>query len=330
MKGVLEMKTIIVDKNEAGQRLDKLLLKYLNKAPKSFIYKMLRKKNITLNGKKAEGSEKTEQNDEIKLFLSDETIANFSEVYQTTIVNSNLDVVYEDNNILIINKPAGLLSQKSTPDDISLVEHIISYLLQIKAIKEEELQTFKPSICNRLDRNTSGLIVAGKTLVGLQTMAELFRERNIDKYYLCIVKGKITKSQKIDGFLVKNEKTNQVTISKTKSLDGDYIRTEYEPMKYNETNTLLKVKLITGKTHQIRAHLSSIGHPIIGDDKYGDKKDNQNMKRLFGLNYQLLHSYEIKFPELTGELSNLSGKKFVGDVPNLFKQIENELFSNCR
>lgn len=324
------MKIIIVDKNEAGQRLDKLLLKYLNKAPKSFIYKMLRKKNITLNGKKAEGSEKTEQNDEIKLFLSDETIANFSEVYQTTIVESNLDVVYEDNNIMIINKPAGLLSQKSTPEDVSLVEHIISYLLQTKAIKEEELQTFKPSICNRLDRNTSGLIVAGKTLIGLQTMAELFHDRNIDKYYLCIVKGKITKSQKIDGYLVKNEKTNQVTISKTKSLDGDYIRTEYEPVKHNESNTLLKVKLITGKTHQIRAHLSSIGHPIIGDDKYGDKKYNQNMKRLFGLNHQLLHSYEIKFPKLTGELSNISGKKVVGEVPKLFNKIENELFSNPR
>ena len=291
------MKIIIVDKNEAGQRLDKLLLKYLNKAPKSFIYKMLRKKNITLNGKKAEGNEKTEQNDEIKLFLSDETIVNFSEAYQTTVVENNLDVVYEDNNILIINKPAGLLSQKSVPEDISLVEHIISYLLQTKAIKEEELQTFKPSICNRLDRNTSGLVVAGKTLIGLQTMAELFRDRNLDKYYLCIVKGKIMKPQKIEGFLIKNEKTNQVTISKSKTIDSDFIQTEYEPMKYNEVYTLLKVKLITGKTHQIRAHLSSIGHPIIGDSKYGDKKCNQNMKLLFGLN-----------------------------VPLLFKTIENQLF----
>ncbi len=320
------MKIIIVDKNEAGQRLDKLLLKYLNKAPKSFIYKMLRKKNITLNGKKAEGNEKTEQNDEIKLFLSDETIVNFSEAYQTTVVENNLDVVYEDNNILIINKPAGLLSQKSVPEDISLVEHIISYLLQTKAIKEEELQTFKPSICNRLDRNTSGLVVAGKTLIGLQTMAELFRDRNLDKYYLCIVKGKIMKPQKIEGFLIKNEKTNQVTISKSKTIDSDFIQTEYEPMKYNEVYTLLKVKLITGKTHQIRAHLSSIGHPIIGDSKYGDKKCNQNMKLLFGLNHQLLHSYEIKFPKIIGELTNLSNKQIIGDVPLLFKTIENQLF----
>lgn len=320
------MKIIIVDKNEAGQRLDKLLLKYLNKAPKSFIYKMLRKKNITLNGKKAEGSEKTEQNDEIKLFLSDETIDNFSEAYQTTIVENNLNVVYEDSNILIINKPAGLLSQKSVPEDVSVVEHIISYLIQTEAMKEEELQTFKPSICNRLDRNTSGLIVAGKTLIGLQTMAELFRERNIDKYYLCIVKGKITKSQRISGYLVKDEKTNQVTISKSQIEDGDLIQTEYEPVKYNESNTLLKVKLITGKTHQIRAHLSSIGNPIIGDSKYGDKKNNQNMKHLFGLEHQLLHSYEIKFPELSGKLANLSNKTMMGELPLLFKTIEKELF----
>ena len=177
------MQSIIVSKNEANQRLDKLLAKYLNKAPKSFLYKMLRKKNITLNGKKADGSEKLVESDEIKLFLAEETIAKFSEVLVEE-VEEGIQIIYEDENILLINKEVGMLSQKAEKSDVSLVECIITYLVQSNQLTKEELRSFKPSICNRLDRNTSGLVVAGKTLIGLQTMAELFKERTIDKYYL--------------------------------------------------------------------------------------------------------------------------------------------------
>lgn len=319
------MKIITVEKNEAGQRLDKLLAKYLSKAPKSFIYKMLRKKNITLNGKKADGSEKTELNDEIKLFLSDETIANFSETFQTTIVEYKFDVVFEDTNILVVNKPAGLLSQKAERDDVSLVEHIHSYLLTTNQITENELQTFKPGVCNRLDRNTSGLVVAGKTLLGLQTMSELFRDRTIGKYYLCIVKGNIKESEKISGYLRKDENTNQVFITKKFVEGSDPIQTEYQPIKHNDNFTLLKVKLITGKTHQIRAHLNSINHPIIGDSKYGDKTINQKFKKEFHLEHQLLHSYEIVFPKLSGEFEYLSDKNLKANVPEYFKKIQGNL-----
>ncbi|MDF2608843.1 MAG: hypothetical protein K0R92_317 [Lachnospiraceae bacterium] len=319
------MKSIIVEQNDAGQRLDKLLMKHLNKAPKSFIYKMLRKKNITLNGKKADGSEKTELHDEIKLFLSEETIANFSETFRTAIVEWDFQVIYEDKHILIVNKPAGLLSQKAQAEDISLVEQIISYLLQTGKITKQELQTFKPAICNRLDRNTSGLVVAGKTLLGLQTMSELFRDRTLSKYYLCIVKGRIREPQGISGYLSKDEKTNQVTIS-TKYREGwEMIKTEYQPITSNEQFTLLKVKLITGKTHQIRAHLSSIGHPIIGDLKYGDKKTNQLLQTKFGLNYQLLHSYQVIYPKMNDEFTVLSEKEFTAELPQLFQKIKSEL-----
>lgn len=321
------MKILKVEKNEAGQRLDKLLSKQLNKAPKSFIYKMLRKKNITLNGKKAEGSEITKINDEIKLFLSDETIEKFSEKNEiTTVVEHEFDVVYEDSNILIVNKPVGLLSQKSSPEDISLVEQVISYLVTSGQIGKEQLQTFKPSICNRLDRNTSGLVVTGKSLMGLQTMSRLFRDRSLHKYYLCIVKGKIEKSNHISAYLSKDEKANQVTVSTHKLDDSVYIQTEYEPIHYNEDFTLLRVKLITGKTHQIRAHLSSIGHPIVGDSKYGNDNMNKWFKREFGLEHQLLHSYQIIFPTMTDEFQYLSNKVITAKEPELFQRIEHRLF----
>jgi 23S rRNA pseudouridine955/2504/2580 synthase len=286
---------------------------------------MLRKKNITLNGKKAEGSEKLEVNDEIKMFLSDETINNFSELTVTK-VEHNLDIIYEDKNIMVINKPAGMLSQKAESKDISLVEYVISYLLDTKQIVEEELQSFKPSICNRLDRNTSGIIVAGKTLIGLQTMAEIFKDRSIHKYYYSIVKGQLTKKSLIEGYLKKDEKTNKVVITDYECEGADYIKTEYEPVKIGNQYTLVSVKLITGRTHQIRAHLQSIGHPIIGDFKYGNPSTNDYFKKNYNLKHQLLHSYRIIFPELKGELKNLSGKEVTAKLPDYFEKICKDLF----
>ena len=333
------MKEFLVQENEAGQRLDKLLLKILNKAPKSFIYKMLRKKNIVLNGKKAEGSEKLEYNDEIKLFLSDETIERFMENIDTTDVGYNsdvkLDIIYEDSHILVINKPLGLLSQKADKDDVSMVEHVISYMLLTKQISKEQMISFKPSICNRLDRNTSGILIAGKSLLGLQEMAKLLKNRTLGKYYLTIVKGKILDKKTIEGYLNKDDYKNIVSISDIETINSDYICTEYEPIKnsviLNDNGikgdyTLLKVKLITGRSHQIRGHLASIGHPIIGDYKYGDQKTNHYFKSTYGLSHQLLHSYTMVFPEITGELSYLSGKEFVAKSPTIFENIKIELF----
>lgn len=287
---------------------------------------MLRKKNITLNGKKADGSEKTELKDEIKFFLSEETISNFCEEFRPVQVKDNLFVIYEDDNIIAINKPAGLLSQKAGKDDISLVEHVISYLLNTNKITTEELNTFKPGICNRLDRNTSGLVIAGKTLIGLQVMSELFRDRTLDKYYLCLVKGVITENRKIEGYLLKDEKTNKVKILRDYINGCDPIKTEYTPVKVTDAYTLLRVKLITGKTHQIRAHLSSIGYPIIGDIKYGNQRENEAFRKKFKLDHQLLHAYELKFPDVIEEpLSNLKGLTFKAELPKDFIAIEKVL-----
>ncbi len=317
------MQEIIVSANEAGQRFDKLLAKYLNEAPKSFLYKMLRKKNIVLNGKKATGNEKLAVGDSIKLFLADETIEKFSKMnIQRT--QKKLDIIYEDEHIVLINKPVGMLSQKAAEKDESVVEHLISYMLESGQLSEEDLRKFKPSICNRLDRNTSGLVVAGKSLVGLQRMGELFKERTLRKFYRCLVAGEVKSKQYIKGYLLKDEKTNKVTICEKEFADALPIETEYEPIWSNGKITLLEVHLITGRTHQIRAHLASCNHPILGDYKYGNKRINDLYKNKYQLESQLLHAYRLELPDMEAPMQELSSKQFVAPLPRLFAKILKE------
>lgn len=322
------MKRVIVSSNEAGQRMDKLLAKYLREAPKSFLYKMLRKKNITLNGKKAQGSEKLEAGDEILFFLSDETYEKFSGKPQSDQLFDqsehsikHIPVLYEDEHLLFLNKPAGVLSQKSKPDDFSLNEYVIAYLLQEGVLTEKELVSFRPSICNRLDRNTSGIVAAGKTLKGLQQLSEMFRNRTMEKYYLTIVAGQITEATYIHGYLKKNEKTNKVTVKREPFEDALEIETAYRPLAYTAAYTLLEVHLITGRTHQIRAHLASTGHPIIGDTKYGNQELNMQMKRKYHLSAQLLHAWRMYFPSAKDALSGLCGKTISAPIPEKFNKI---------
>ncbi|MDY5576285.1 MAG: RluA family pseudouridine synthase [Lachnospiraceae bacterium] len=324
------MKSIIIQKNQAGGRLDKFLFKYLDNAHSSFIYKMLRKKNITLNNKKADGSEKLNLGDEIKIFFSDETFDKFSSAEKASSIHriagsgqarKKLSIIYEDENILLINKPAGMLSQKAKESDVSLNEYALDYLLDNGSLSEAELKTFKPSICNRLDRNTTGLITVGASMEGVRALSKGFKERTFEKYYLCIVRGIISQPSSISGFLCKNNATNKVSVSKQVAENGSYIETKYEPIGFGENVTLLKVKLITGKTHQIRAHLASEGHPIIGDPKYGNSSLNERYRQKYGVSHQLLHSYELHFPQMEGSLSNLSGRTFFAEAPDIFNQL---------
>lgn len=316
------MKLITVHKQEEGQRLVKLLGAYLKEAPNSFFYKMLRKKNITLNGKKADGTEKLKCGDEIQLFLSDETYEKFAGKVQPKekFPMAKLNIVYEDSNVIFINKPAGMLSQKSVPSDVSLNEYLLGYLEKSGQWKQEESKAFRPSVCNRLDRNTSGLVICGKSMAGLQQMAALLKDRSLHKYYLCLVKGVMTESQHLEGYLLKDENSNQVKIFQKETEGAAHIITEYEPLYTEGETTLLKVTLVTGKSHQIRAHLSSIGHPIIGDPKYGERKVNAFFRETHGIKNQMLHAWKLTFPELAEPLDNLSEKSFEAEPTGLMKQ----------
>lgn len=401
------MREINVSTNEAGQRLDKLLRKYLKNANTSFIYKMLRKKNIVLNDKKAEGKEILNLGDSVKMYFSEETFATMtgrteqnsgsaetnraaaeSASAQTASAGKSIaqirrgassgnsserrekrvfdleefrkHIVYEDENLLVLNKPSGCLSQSDGSGLPSVNELCLQYLMATGALTETQLQTFKPGIANRLDRNTSGLILFGKTLPALQALAGLLRDRTMEKYYLAIVCGDIDHAQRIDGYLAKDERTNRVEIRPQPFPDAAEIHTAYEPLKrsaaplngtvkrdadvhdgghdtkkrsgvcsredeaeatrHRDDYTVLKVHLITGKTHQIRAHLRTIGHPIIGDPKYGRKDANAYYRTHGGVKSQLLHAWELHFPEtLDGPLWNLAGRTITAEPPKEFR-----------
>lgn len=318
------MQEFLISQNEAGLRFDKYLAKLLNKAPQSVIQKSLRKKNILLNGAKADGNVKTQVGDRVQVYMRDETITMFRDITKdavsvreksggkTTAHIVPVPILYEDANILVLNKPAGLLSQNAKAGDVSVVDFVVDYYSG-KPHLENEL--FTPGICNRLDRNTDGLMLAGVSLSGLQELNRIVKDRSLQKYYLCIVEGKVTKPGVLNGFLRKDARNNKVYISQDAD-EGAAIETEYEPLAYNERYSALKVHLITGKTHQIRAHLASIGHPLVGDSKY-----NANSKKK---GRPLLHSWQMHFPEMTGALGYLSGRCFEAPIPDDIKSLLQE------
>ena len=295
------MKELRIDDTNSNQRFDKYLKRVLSEASTSFIYKMLRKKNITLNDKKADGSEKLNTGDVVKIWFSDETFEKMSGASQADPLYeaiskcpSDIDIIFEDDDMIIINKPSGIKSQKDSDSDISINEMAISYMIKIGQLSEESFRHFHPSICNRLDRNTSGIVLFAKNLKAAQNLGLALKERTCKKLYHAIVIGNISESQTIDGFLYKDEATNKVSILHKETKDAKPIKTAYRPLKHLDNDlTLLEIHLITGRTHQIRAHLASIGHPILGDMKYG----NTNINKRLNVKSQLLHAFSIEFDD---------------------------------
>jgi len=380
------MKEITVTSLNEGQRLIRFLERYLKEASQGFIRKMLRKKNITLNGHKADGNEALAEGDVIRLYFADETLLKFCGLEGTapdggaaadhTRYGENstgripgaggrsvpaqsgknrsgeragrgsaagrgsvgagtgdweryVHVIYEDEHVLLLDKPAGVLTQKAHPDDVSLNEYALRYLLESGALREEDLLTLRPSVCNRLDRNTSGIVAVGKSAAGLRELSRMFRDRSMHKLYRCLVAGTLTEEREIDGYLLKDERTNMVSVFRPmgeapeERQGAQAIRTKYTPLARSADGashpvTLLSVELITGRSHQIRAHLSETGHPIVGDPKYGSAKYNAYFRETCGVRRQLLHAADLIFPEMDGALAPLSGRHFTAPLPRDF------------
>ncbi len=353
------MKEICITAQEAGKRLDRYLSGILKEAPMSFIYKMLRKKNITLNGSKADGKEILATGNVIKIFLADDTYAKFAgnptatgsgsgngngqpsralspdPSYQKafeSLKKTGVRVVYEDEHILAVNKPAGVLTQKAKPADLSLNEWLIGYLLDQGQTSAELLQRFRPSVCNRLDRNTSGLVLCSKTTLGAQNLSAFLRDRTIHKYYLTLVSGVITGAGEQKAFLYKDKARNESRILSEQEAEGfrnrdalEAIDTAWTPMQVSTFRnvTLLKVDLRTGKSHQIRAQLAHLGHPLIGDPKYGSAKVNAWYRDHYGIRSQLLHSALVVFPQDLPDcrLLQLPGLTLEAPLPKAFERI---------
>ena len=315
------MKEFIIQKNEENQRFDKYLKKLLPNASTSFLYKMMRKKNIVINKKKVEGNEKLKAGDVVSIFLSDETFDKFhvdlialKNEYNTLkdLTLKGLKIVFEDDEMIVIDKPYNMLSQKASDKDLSANEYLLGYMINKGELSFEEFQTFRPSVVNRLDRNTTGLLLFGKTLHALQELGEGIRNRSIEKYYRAVVAGELKEELELKGFLLKDENTNKVSYYEKQIEGSDYIETKVKPIKTHDGLTLVEIHLVTGKTHQIRLHLSTIGHPILGDMKYGEPKINKKYYDTHKVNHQLLHAYCLKFPD---------GKTIIAEPASIFDKL---------
>jgi len=294
---------IKITENDSGRRIDRFLKIYFEKAPLSFIYKNLRKKNIKLNGKKAAPEDILETGDVIKLFLADETINKFKKSVKTSKNSKKPDILYEDKNIILVKKPVNMLTHNdSNSYKDNALDRMVDYLIANKEYNPRLEKSFRPAYVNRLDRNTSGILIGAKNLNSLQILNEGIKNHEVEKHYVTIVSGNVKKDFDVNINLKKTK--NNVMV---KSSNGKKSVTEFKFLANRGGYSLLAVNLITGRTHQIRASLKEKGFNIIGDRKYGNKNDNERFRNL-GLDFQYLHNYEVVFN--IDELSDLKGKSF--------------------
>jgi len=311
-----------ITSKDANQRADKYLKKYLNEAPLSFIYKLFRKKDVKINKHWIKENYILQEGDELAIYISDQQLEEFNKPKEIKKVNLNHPIIYEDENILIIDKPRGLLVHGDENEKVvTLANEVINYLY-FKGEYNPNDKGFTPAPAHRLDRNTSGLVVFAKNLISLQELEELFKNKdNISKEYLALVKGKVDHKLEIDSSLLKDEKTGTVRISKY----GKSALTFVEKVKFYGDFTLVNIKILTGRTHQIRVHLASVDHPVVGDSKYGDFKINKEFKDLYGFENQFLHAYKLSFKKIDGHLAYLSNKSFESVLPDYEQKLLSRL-----
>ena len=311
------MKEFRITDETSGQRLNKVLLKLLPEAGSSFLYRMLRKKNITVNDKKADGAQILQNGDTIRIWFSDDTYRKFAAGSREISGGSSKpshhasdpDVLYEDDDLLFVSKPAGLLIQPDSKTSACLTAQVSDYLFRQK--KSDTSGIFRVGPANRLDRNTSGVVAFGKTIRGQQYLAEQFRERSMKKYYLALVKGNIpgcAGEEVLTGWYRKDRESNVAHLytEKNKPASALEVQLGISALAGSHEAALLKVHLLTGKSHQIRVQLSGAGHPLAGDPKYGDAAWNNKLARLYGLKRQFLHAYQLELAGLDGQPLTIS------------------------
>ncbi len=297
------MKEFIISPNESNQRLDRFLMKLMPAASKGFIQKMIRKKNIKCNGQKSNPSQLLEEGDHILIYFSDQTFAKFSPPTKASSVKvscqQKLDIVAESPSLLVINKPANLLTQPDHSGQASLIDLALDYLIATGAYDPQKEITFRPACSNRLDRNTTGIVLIPKDYKTLQTINGLIRQKKVKKYYLALVAGLVESPGRCLDFGTKDQDANRTEVSDGQlTKDSLIMELNYQPLESRSKTSLLKIDLLTGRSHQIRAQLAHLGHPILGDPKYGRALANQKLKGDDQITSQLLHANHYLIPAL--------------------------------
>ena len=305
------MKEILVNRNDAGQRLDKFLTKLLPGMPQSMLYKSLRKECVRINGRHIkDGAVRLKEGDVLRLYLKDEFFEKPDPDSVFLNITPRLDIVYEDENIMLLNKKQGMCVHAGSDGEIdTLIEHVKAYLYRNGEFNPEAENTFVPALANRIDRNTGGIVIAAKNAESLRILNQKIKDREIEKRYLCMVYGHLEKkSGEIRGFLLKDEGKKQVYVYDTPKSGAKTMLTKYRVIEEYKDCSLVEAKLETGRTHQIRAGFAHIGHPLLGDGKYGTNEIN----RRFPYSCQALYSYKLRFSFTSdsGILEYLNGREF--------------------
>ncbi len=329
------MRSFTIGKNDGGQRLDKFITKTVRGLPTSLMYKYIRTKRIKVNGKRADQKQMLQIGDLVEMYIPEEFFGNETVSDEFSRVRVHLDVIYEDENILLCDKRPGVLAHTGDKDENgaaavaerdTLVFQIQAYLVQKGEYDPASEHSFAPALCNRIDRNTGGIVIAAKNAEALRAMNEQIRLGNVHKSYLCVVHGKMQKKEELlGGYLFKNSKTKTVTVTRTPTRGAKEIATKYRVLDYRAEHdlSLLSVELLTGRTHQIRAHMASIGHPLLGEGKYGVNRDDREL----GWTHQALYSCRVHFTVTDGVLAYLNGRGFSAKEKKIRFL---SLFPNCR